>query len=131
MSPQRPILVVDDDADIRETLNAVLSDEGFAVTTAANGIQALTLLRDGLRPAVILLDLMMPVMDGFQFRAAQRRDPTLAGIPVVLLTAHGTVEEARATIRPDAILQKPVRIEPLLDAILRLSEPRPAASAAR
>jgi CheY-like chemotaxis protein len=82
---QRRILVVDDDASIREALAESLGDEGYRVVTATNGVEALTLLRPPgeLRPCVILLDLMMPVMSGQEFYAEQQRDPALARIPIV------------------------------------------------
>jgi len=81
MAHSAPVLVVEDDRDVRESLVAVLEDAGYRVMSAADGRAALDLLRAGPRPAVILLDLMMPVMDGFEFRAEQVRDPSLADVP--------------------------------------------------
>ena len=72
------ILVVEDDHDIQSALASILREEGLHVATASDGAEALALLRQGLRPAVILLDLMMPVMNGAEFRAAQLQDPELA-----------------------------------------------------
>ena len=83
------ILVVDDDASIRAAMRELLETEGYDVTEAANGLAALGKLRAGLRPAVILLDLMMPVMDGWDLRTEQLRDPELAAIPVLIVTAAG------------------------------------------
>jgi CheY-like chemotaxis protein len=81
------ILVVEDTADTRESLLLLLRAEGFAADGAANGLEALRQLRRGYEACLILLDLWMPVMDGWTFRFEQRRDPTLADIPVVVLTA--------------------------------------------
>jgi CheY-like chemotaxis protein len=80
------ILVDDDDDDIREVL-AVLDEAGFRVMTAAHGREALEHLREDPQPDVILLDLMMPEMDGYQFRAEQQRDPALRAIPTLIVTA--------------------------------------------
>src|SRR6185436_16404183 len=83
------VLVVDDDADIRETIAGVLEDEGYGVAGAKNGQEALTWLRapGSPRPQLILLELMMPVMSGPEFRAAQEADPSLHAIPVVIVSA--------------------------------------------
>lgn len=75
------ILVVDDDRGVREAMEALLVAEGFAAVTAEEGQDALDRLRGGLRPCIILLDLMMPKIDGFAFRHAQRADPALTSIP--------------------------------------------------
>jgi CheY-like chemotaxis protein len=83
------VLVVDDDASFRSALREHLETEGYAVSEAANGLAALGRLRDGLRPSVIIFDLMMPVMDGWDFRDGQLNDPDLRDIPVVLVTAAG------------------------------------------
>src|SRR5687767_5128531 len=91
MTTGRFILIVDDDADVRESIREALDDEGYRVATAANGKAAVRLLRDdNLRPDLILLDIMMPEMDGWAFRAEQRKDPKIASIPVIVFTAYGT-----------------------------------------
>src|SRR5262245_11585058 len=87
--PGASVLLVEDDEDIRLDLAALLVEEGFSVTCAAHGGEALSLLRTGPKPDVILLDLMMPTMDGWAFRAAQLADAALAPVPVLLLTASG------------------------------------------
>jgi signal transduction histidine kinase len=111
------VLVVEDDADIREALSGLLTEEGYSVNVCANGLDALTYLRAG-RPAdVIVLDLMMPVMDGWQFRVLQKRDPELAPIPVLALSADGTPKAA--AIDAAAYLKKPVSYEALLNALER------------
>jgi CheY-like chemotaxis protein len=115
------VLLVEDDPDVRETIAEILDDEGYTVVTACDGGEGLTQLRDGLRPAVIVLDLMMAGMDGFEFRAAQRAEPQLAGIPVVVLTADRQVEEKIEELAVDAYLRKPTRLAELLAVIARVA----------
>src|SRR4051812_35441721 len=83
------VLIVDDDAGFRGALRERLETEGYSVIEAVNGLAALRRLRGGLRPSVIVFDLMMPEMDGWDFRFWQLRDPDLRDIPVVLVTAAG------------------------------------------
>src|SRR5689334_12220239 len=100
MDSKRPILIVDDDLDVREALAETLEDRGFNVVTAENGHDALRLLRTtNVRPSVILLDLMMPIMDGYTFLEEQRKDPALA-IPVAIITAAHGVDRSRAGDHP-------------------------------
>jgi CheY-like chemotaxis protein len=115
----RTILVVEDDAATRDALAMVLAAEGYSVVGAANGQEALSRLHTAPRPDLILLDLMMPVMDGWQFRREQAQDPALAGIPVVVLSADSNVQQKAASLHAAGYLQKPVDIENLLDAIGR------------
>jgi CheY-like chemotaxis protein len=121
-SPQRCsriIFVVDDDPGIRESLADVLEDEGYTVVTAVDGREALAKLRgQGPVPCVILLDLMMPVMNGAQFYAEQQRDPALASIPVVVISADDNIRQKAAALGGQYI-SKPVQIEQVLDAIDR------------
>src|SRR5438128_8871587 len=84
---QCPVLIVEDDADLRDMMAQLLTIEGFSATTVANGREALDYLTRGDRPDVILLDLMMPVMDGWEFRRTQLADPALADVPVIVLSA--------------------------------------------
>ena len=83
----KTVLIVDDDREFRDALVEVVRGEGFQVETATSGMQALDKLRWGLRPCVVLLDLQMAVMTGWAFRTEQERDPTLAAIPVIAMTA--------------------------------------------
>jgi CheY-like chemotaxis protein len=106
------VFIVEDDLDTREMLEHFLETEGYAVETASNGKIALERLTGGARPAVILLDLMMPVMDGWQFRRAQVRDSSLAGIPVIVVSAAGG--ERAKQIDADDYLSKPVNLDELL-----------------
>jgi signal transduction histidine kinase len=114
----RSLLVVEDDADIREALDGLLSMEGFHVKGCSNGREALDWLHGAAKPDVILLDLMMPIMDGWQFRVAQKDDPELAAIPVLAFSADATAKAA--AIDADAYLKKPVDYETLVDTIDRL-----------
>jgi len=111
------VLIVDDDFDLRDTLSDVLQDAGFAVASAGDGIEALDYLRTGERPAVILLDWMMPRCNGSQFRSEQLADPAIAAIPVVLLTADTRREEKMAELGVETYLAKPCDRETLLAAI--------------
>jgi CheY-like chemotaxis protein len=111
------VMIVEDDRDTREMLGRFLELEGFDVRTAANGQLALEALdEDAAAPEVILLDLMMPVMNGWQFREHQRRDPRLSRIPVVVVTAAGPREDI-PEISADAWLSKPVDFDRLLATI--------------
>jgi CheY-like chemotaxis protein len=112
------ILVVEDDPDVREVLIEILSDKGFVVAGASNGREALALLRSGAAlPHVVLLDIMMPVMDGRQFRTEQLADPALRAIPVVVLSAHINVEEAAIEMGAAGYMKKPVQLSLLLATV--------------
>lgn len=93
-SPARVILLVEDEASVREVIEAVLQDEGYRVVCAENGVDALEVLESGLRPCIVILDLMMPIMDGWQFREVQMRDPELLKIPTVVYSAVGDIDQA-------------------------------------
>jgi CheY-like chemotaxis protein len=112
---QHFILIVDDDEDIRETLRDVLEDEGYPVRVAANGAEALAMLAGSQKPCLILLDLMMPVMDGYGFRTEQVRHADLASIPVIVITAGGAVrtKELAGTM----IMPKPLSLQKLVAAV--------------
>jgi CheY-like chemotaxis protein len=103
-------LIVEDDEAIRDTLQFALELENYSVVTAANGKLGLELLSAIPPPSVILLDLMMPVMNGWEFADALKRDRNLSDIPVVLVTAYG--DKARA-IDSKGIVEKPVELEAL------------------
>jgi CheY-like chemotaxis protein len=111
------ILVVDDDPGIRESLREVLEDEGYHVTCMANGQEALNHLKTASpRPCVILLDLMMPVMDGWQFRRQQKMDPAIADIPLVVITATG---KRPVLIDAAELVMKPLDLKQLFAAVER------------
>jgi len=116
------VLVVDDSEDIRMTIRDVLEDQGFTVACAANGREALDmLLRDETRPALILLDLTMPEMDGWTFRQEQQKVPRLAQIPVVLFSGHHDAARAAQSLNAVALLTKPLRLEGLVTLVEQLS----------
>jgi two-component system chemotaxis response regulator CheY len=115
------VLVVDDDAMIRSYVAEILSDEGYVALQAINGRQALDLLvqrdRDGRRPPdLILLDMRMPIMDGWAFAEAYRSLP-LRHAPIVVITAAHDAEVRAAQIRADGVLSKPFDLEQLLDTV--------------
>jgi CheY-like chemotaxis protein len=113
--------VVEDDVDTRDMLGRFLELEGFHVELASNGKQALERLCAGVQPCVILLDLMMPVMDGWQFRREQSRHRELAHIPVIVVSAAG--KDRMAEIDADAYLPKPVDLEQLLERVSHYCSP--------
>jgi CheY-like chemotaxis protein len=115
---RRHILLVDDDRDIRETMQELLEQEGYKVETARNGMEALALVRRA-HPALILLDLFMPVMDGLEFRRLQREDPQLHGIPVVVVSAAAGMEARVSELGVAGFLEKPLRIEQLFEIVTR------------
>ncbi len=116
----RGVLIVDDDTDIRETIEEVLADNDFPAVGVENGAVALERLRSDVQPpCVILLDMMMPVMDGRTFRLAQQHDPVLSNIPVVVLTAHASGERSARELKVAGFLKKPVDLQTLLDVIGR------------
>jgi DNA-binding response OmpR family regulator len=113
--PAGCVLVVEDDQDIREGLLDTLTDHGYQSRGAANGRDALDAMRtQHYTPCMILLDIMMPVMDGVAFREEQLRDPELAGIPVVLISAHRDLAEKAKTLKAAAYLVKPLKLKDLL-----------------
>lgn len=128
MPPAPLILLVEDDAAIRETVSECLSSEGYRVDAAEHGADALARLTRGERPALVLLDLVMPVMNGAELVARVRAEPALAGLPVLLMTAAITAPAALPQV--DATLVKPFDLDDLLAAVARLAplaEARPDA----
>jgi CheY-like chemotaxis protein len=117
------LLLVEDDADIRDTLSDALGWEGYEIEVAAHGLAALERLAHGPPVDLILLDLMMPVMNGWEFRRAQLADAALAGIPVVVLSASSP-----DACRPDRYLAKPFSVDQLLSVIDELVAHRPLAA---
>ena len=126
----RYLLVVDDDAGVREMLCEVIAEAGYRVAAVEDGREALLHLQANPPPFLILLDLMMPVMDGRQFRREQRRQPELATIPVAVLSAD-TQLERDDDLRDTRRLSKPIDLDQLLDVIRsydeRQAHPRPMA----
>lgn len=108
------VLVVDDESDIREAVSELLEDEGYEVVSARDGAEALRKAHE-FHPSLVLLDLMMPGMNGWEFRARQKDDPELSRIPVIILSALGRT----AGIDAAAFLQKPFELDELLSAVRR------------
>jgi CheY-like chemotaxis protein len=108
-------LVVDDDPDIRGALCELLEDEGYRCVSASNGEEALVYLDSRERPCVILLDLMIPVMDEWEFRRRQKNDPRWSKIPVVVITAGG--KYGANAIAAERVLPKPLHLEHVLEAL--------------
>lgn len=117
------ILIVDDDADIRAVLSEFLEGEGYAVATAGNGREALTYLRLHPLTSLILLDLMMPIMNGYQFIAERQLDEAVSAIPVVVMTARGAIGTGLPGVT--RVLPKPMDLDDLL-ASLGAARPGPA-----
>jgi two-component system chemotaxis response regulator CheY len=114
------ILVIEDDSAIREMLVQTLEEEGFVVVSAADGMEALSYLQTSAAlPCVILLDLMMPRMNGWQFREIQQNHLAISSIPVVVLSARPDLRARQAGIAVDAYLSKPVNFDLLIQVIRR------------
>ncbi len=111
------VMIVEDDDEIRELLAEMLSDLGFVVSTARHGKDALDLLRAKPHPNLVLLDLMMPVMDGWQMRAEMLADPKLAKIPVIVVSGAADVQDGSAMLKAARVLTKPVKWPLLLDSV--------------
>jgi CheY-like chemotaxis protein len=111
------ILIVDDDADVRELLRVALETEGYRVACAANGRDALNHLRSHDETCVIVLDLLLPVMDGRQFRRAQLRDRSLAWIPVVLMSGSTDPERAGRELGARRLVRKPLDLDEVKQAL--------------
>ena len=120
------ILIIEDNATTREALTTLLEGVGYGVTGAANGREALDYLRQAEPPCVILLDLSMPVMSGWQFRREQRHDPALAPIPVVVLSGESDLPRIAASLGVAGHFPKPVEFGELLQTIRVLGEEPPA-----
>jgi DNA-binding response OmpR family regulator len=116
----RRVLVVDDDPSIQGFLAEALADEGYGVRTAANGREALAILQ-GWRPDLILLDLMMPEMDGWAFRGEQRAMADVSDVPVIVLSAARDLAAKTGDLKPAQVFSKPFDLEALLGTIERLT----------
>ena len=127
MTPQesRPratecVLVVDDDGGIRGVLREILQDEGHRVESAGNGLEALQKLEDtATRPCVILLDLMMPVMNGWEFMSRRRELDGVSKIPVVVISADANVRANATSLGAEDYLEKPIDLDRLLTTVDR------------
>ena len=125
--PHKRILVVEDCFLARERMSLLLGEKGYMVSTAANGVEAIERLRTCSRPDLILLDLRMPVMDGWTLREELKRDPELSAIPIVVLSGVDEGGEQTSTLEAAHFLHKPVEMDELLKAVRQCckeAEPR-------
>ena len=118
-TPRLPLMIVDDDDDLRDALADVMTAQGYEVAAFADARAALAALEEGVTPFLIMLDLMMPGMSGWEFRAAQLENPTLALIPVVVVTAAGNLSDGAGTLSGVEVLEKPFALEILLPTVAR------------
>jgi signal transduction histidine kinase/CheY-like chemotaxis protein len=120
--PQAPlVMIVEDDTDTLLDISEILQNEGYAVTTASNGREALDLLRNGVRPKVILTDLVMPVMDGERLCAVCHEDPALSGIPIFIISGDGAAAARARRSGATGFLPKPLQSDKLVRTIGRIS----------
>jgi len=110
------ILIIEDEYDIRAVLTEILEDEGYVVASVPNGLEALVFLQKH-HPQLILLDLGMPIMTGWEFRERQRRDPALADIPVIIMSATRHLNQTAAALQAADYLDKPIEINALLSLV--------------
>jgi CheY-like chemotaxis protein len=113
-----PVLILEDDDDSRAVLTAILTVNDYAVVAASNGADGLILARQ-YRPCLILLDLMMPVMDGTEFRQAQLNDPLINAIPVMLISASHDADRAARRLGALCCIRKPIDFEQLMQQVAR------------
>jgi DNA-binding response OmpR family regulator len=123
-NPAGNVLIVEDDADIREMLAALLSMQGFYAVGAEDGLEGLHLLRTVRHrapevPCLILLDLKMPRLGGHEFRRAQLGDPTVASVPVAVMSGAGDLEQRAKALGAVATLAKPIDFDTLLAVVRR------------
>jgi CheY-like chemotaxis protein len=130
MSSNRTILLIEDDRDICEIVEQVLAEEDYQTIAVSHGAEGLAHLRSAApRPFVIMLDLMLPVMDAWQFRAEQMRDATLADIPVVIFSANPKLGKHADALGAAAVIRKPPDLDELLRVLDRLAPREPSAGA--
>lgn len=115
------ILVVEDDTSIRELLVELLESEGYAVASAINGLEGLKYLQNEINPDLILIDLMMPVMDGYSFRTEQLKNANWSKIPTVVMSAEANAKEKMKNFNITAFLSKPVELDTILKTVARFS----------
>jgi len=121
------ILLVEDDFILRSALSELLRDEGYAVESAANGVEALRRVLQPPRPSLVLLDIMMPHMDGLTFRATQLALPAVADIPAIVISAVDPIRRVTG-LRFASALTKPIDTARLLDSIKSTLDPKPSGS---
>jgi CheY-like chemotaxis protein len=117
---RKPILLIEDDPALRDSVAGLLQERGYAVERAETGATALERLKTGERPCLILLDLMMPAMSGWDFLLRIRRDAALDGIPVVIISGHLLGGSRDSALPADGFVRKPVRAGELLGEVERV-----------
>ena len=122
MTNTHPILIVDDDEDLRDVIALAVGAMGYPVETARDGVEAMHYLtKEGLRPALILLDMMMPRMDGEAVLTALHHDSSLANIPVVLLSGHTAAQQKAHELHAHGCLAKPIELDALTSTVERFA----------
>jgi CheY-like chemotaxis protein len=116
----KSVLIIEDDDDVRDALAQLLEDEGYGVHAAHNGREGLQIASEAAPPRVIVLDLMMPIMNGWEFLAARRNDPRLRNVPVVVVSAAG---DPKRLGEVTAFLRKPIDIRRLLQVVQEYAAP--------
>ena len=124
-SQSHAVLIVEDDPDFRDALQTLLTVHGLDVFCALDGQEALDMLHRGLRPCVILLDMMMPRMSGPEFRREQQDDPRLNAIPVVVLSASANGRAEARAMGISEFMRKPIDIDELVNTVYRHCEGEP------
>ena len=120
---ERVVMIIDDDDDIVDTVRMILQRQGWEVASAPEGAAALEQLRGGLRPELILLDLMMPGLNGWQFTELLRADPALGNPPIVVLSGAGDVAAKAASVGAVAHLRKPFELSELVEVVRTRARP--------
>lgn len=115
------ILIVEDDNSIRELLVELLQSEGYEVGSAINGLEGINYLQNNSAPDLILIDLMMPIMDGYTFRTEQLKNAKWSKIPIVVMSAEANAKEKLKNFGITAFLSKPVELETILKAVEQYS----------
>ena len=120
---KKHILIIEDDRDILDVLKDLLESEGYQISTAENGRDALDFLEGAASlPDLMLVDLMMPVMDGYQFREIQSKHPRFKKIPLVLMSADGHIEAKKAKVGVEHFMQKPLALDQVLETVATQSQ---------
>jgi CheY-like chemotaxis protein len=117
----KSILVVEDDTSIRELIVELLESEGYSVASAINGLEGIKHLEAKGNPDLILIDLMMPVMDGYTFRNEQLKNDVWANIPTVVMSAEANAKEKMKNFNITAFLSKPVELDTILKTVAQFS----------
>ena len=117
----KKVLVVEDDNSIRELLVELLESEGYEVSSAVNGLEGLKCLETTPLPDLILIDLMMPIMDGYTFRVEQLKNSHWSKIPTIVMSAEANAKEKMKSYKITAFLSKPVELETILKTVARYS----------